>query len=187
MPRFALFFSRATYIKIAGLLERGRIRWYWVPSVIRMSSIWSLRLSATIAAFFARTTSVFAAPAASRSKRALPPSDASIRPDSLSTKHAPITHALLFPWRTEFYFNRAGRWNKFGEIKGSKWGHFPGSMVNSDAISANHRSFAAVRVSRRVLTPEQPRYCGFRWARRSLGLIISLYNQIDAFSDTLVR
>ena len=55
-------------------LVSGRIRWYWVSSVIRMSSIFSVMFSISIARSLARTTSVLPAAATVRSS-SLPPPD----------------------------------------------------------------------------------------------------------------
>ena len=50
-----------------GIVANGRMMWYCVPSVIRMSSISSFKPSAFMVFIFARTTSVLPAAATSRS------------------------------------------------------------------------------------------------------------------------
>ena len=52
----------------------GRIRWYCLVSVIRMSSTWSLSLSISMVRILARTTSVLPAAAMDRSSSLLVPS-----------------------------------------------------------------------------------------------------------------
>jgi len=67
----------------------GRIRWYCLPSVIRMSSMSSRRFRFFIVLRLARTTSVLPAAATSRLRLAPPPFTPRVMPLSLSTSAAP--------------------------------------------------------------------------------------------------
>jgi hypothetical protein len=58
----------------------GRMRWYWVSRVMRMSSMVSRRPRLSITWSLERTTSLLPGAATSRSNSALPPREPRVRP-----------------------------------------------------------------------------------------------------------
>ena len=78
---WALFSTRYRNSFSSGAPWIGRMRWYWVPRVIRMSSIVSLRRpSFCMTSSLARITSLLPGAATSRSNSALPPREPSVMP-----------------------------------------------------------------------------------------------------------